>query len=113
MEWLSWIGGGAGLVALIKVCIDVFMAKSGKTKVDVGNMREMLDEAHKMYDKSMGRYEELEKKFDQIVSKVNKLERTVTQAYRCRYPQNIQDCPVISEYEKKHLCEDCHNREEA
>ena len=128
LETLGAIGGAAGLVALIKVGVDVYMAKSGKTKVDVANMKEMLDEAHKMYDTINKRYNDSEKKFEEykeeveareerrdkkigeLISKFNKLERTVTQAYRCKYPENIQDCPVVKSYEEKHLCEDCGNK---
>ena len=127
LETLGAIGGTAGLVALIKVGVDIYMAKSGKTKVDVGNMKEMLEEAHKMYDTINERYNNSEKRFDEykeeveareerrdkkiseLISKFNKLERTVTQAYRCKYPENIQDCPVVKSYEEKHLCEDCGN----
>ena len=120
MEWFSWVGGSAGLVALIKVGIDLFMAKSGRTKVDIGNMREMIDEAHKMYDEATERYTNLvhdfdsykakaDAKIDKVMSIVNRLERTVTQAYRCRYPENIQDCPVVKSYEEKHACEHCIN----
>lgn len=125
IEILSTIGGSAGLVALIKVGIDLYNAKSSKTKVDIGNMQEMLEEAHKMYDEATERYNNLVSRFDsykediekkeekrdakisELISKFNKLERTVTQAYRCKYPENIQDCPVVKSYEEKHLCEDC------
>lgn len=125
LETLGAIGGTAGVVALIKVGVDIYMAKSGKTKVDVGNMKEMLEEAHKMYDTINERYNNSEKKFDEykqeveereerrdkkigeLINKFNKLERTVTQAYRCKYPENIQDCPVVKSYEEKHLCENC------
>lgn len=125
IEILSTIGGSAGLVALIKVGIDLYNAKSSKTKVDIGNMQEMLEEAHKMYDEATERYNNLVNRFDsykediekkeekrdakisELISKFNKLERTVTQAYRCKYPENIQDCPVVKSYEEKHLCEDC------
>ena len=128
LEILGAIGGSAGVVALIKVGVDVYMARSGKTKVDVGNMKEMLDEAHKMYDEATERYNQLVLKFDDykddiekkeeklyakigdLVSKFNKLERTVTQAYRCKYPENIQDCPVVKSYEEKHFCENCGNK---
>ena len=131
MNWISVLGalgGSAGVVALIKVGIDVYMAKSGKTKADVSNLKEMLEEAHKMYDVATERYNAIVKKFDEykeevdkreekrdrkileVLKTVNKLERTVTQAYRCKYPANIQDCPVVKSYEEKHLCEDCGNK---
>ena len=130
LEIIGSIGGSAGIVALIKVGIDVFNAKSNKTKVDVGNMQEMLDEAHKMFDKLTERYNLLLKQFDEykkdveereerrdakvdkVVKVVNKLERTVTQAYRCKYPENIQDCPVVKSYEEKHICEGCASTKE-
>lgn len=126
LETLGAIGGTAGLVALIKVGVDIYMAKSGKTKVDVGNMSEMLDEAHKMYDEANKRYDKLVQKFDEyeaeverreekydakidgLLKKFNKLERTVTQAYRCKFPTNIMECPVVHAYEEK-LCEECGN----
>ena len=113
------------MVALIKVGVDVYMARSGKTKVDVANMKEMLEEAHKMYDTATERYNKIvaafdeykeevnkreerrDKKIGEVLKTVNKLERTVTQAYRCKYPENIQDCPVVKSYEEKSLCENC------
>ena len=46
---------------------------------------------------------------DEIIGlrgKVNTLERVTTQAYRCRYPENILDCPVVKAYEEHH-CDSC------
>lgn len=132
MNWLDVlgaVGGTAGVVSLAKVGIDVFMAKSGKTKVDVGNMQEMLNEAHKMFDEANKRYNALAKRFDEykeesdkreekydkkievVENKVLSLERTVTQAYRCKYPDNIQDCPVVKAYEERTACDSCRAKE--
>ena len=128
LETLGAIGGTAGLVALIKVGVDIYMARSGKTKVDVSNMNEMLDAAHKMYDEANARYDKLVAKFDEyeaeverreekydakidsLVKKFNKLERTVTQAYRCKFPTNILECPVVNAYEEKYKCEGCESK---
>ena len=41
-------------------------------------------------------------------SQVNTLERVTLQAYRCKYPDNIMNCPVVKAYEEKH-CTSCHN----
>lgn len=41
LEILGAIGGSAGIVALIKVGIDLYNAKSNKTKVDVSNMQKI------------------------------------------------------------------------
>ena len=43
-------------------------------------------------------------------SQVNTLERVTLQAYRCKYPDNIMNCPVVKAYEEKH-CTSCHNKE--
>ena len=43
-------------------------------------------------------------------SQVNTLERVTLQAYRCKYPDNIMNCPVVKAYEEKH-CTSCHNND--
>ena len=42
-------------------------------------------------------------------SQVNTLERVTLQAYRCKYPDNIMNCPVVKAYEEKH-CTSCHDK---
>lgn len=135
MDWLNIIGaigGSAGIVALIKAGIDVFNAKSKRTTVDITNMETMLKD-------SMEREDKLEAKFDrfqeeshkyvvelrqQIVSckdmmakledRLNNFEKVVNTAWRCNFPPSIEDCPVIREYERRHLCVGCeHHGKEA
>lgn len=138
MNWLEIIGavgGAAGIVALVNAGLNVYKARGEKTKVDVGNMQEMLEESHKMFNEAIKRYEAAEKRieenrvqFKQYVDdlrreveelkesdknkevRINNLEKAVNVAWRCKYPQNTADCPVIKEYEKRHLCDGCeHN----
>lgn len=132
MDWLKilgGIGGSAGIVALVKAGIDIFNARSNKTTVDLGNMQKMLDDALK-------RNGELEKKFNEFVSqthkyveelrtaitsrddkidrldeRMNHMEKVINVAWRCKYPDNVEDCPVIQEYEKRQLCEACRHSE--
>jgi hypothetical protein len=131
MDWGSWIGGSAGLVALIKVGIDIFNARSNRNVVDISNMEKMLHDA-------MDRYEKLEQKFDKFQkeshtyveslrsriscmegkiqgqeARMNNFEKVVNTAWRCKFPQNIQECPVIAEYEKRHLCAECNQETES
>lgn len=135
MNWLdiiTAIGGSAGIVALVKVGIDVFNAKSNKTTVDIKNMQEMLNEAHRMFNEAVAKYDALEKRIDEDRDKshvyieglrnrivkieeksqkqeerINNMEKVINLAWRCKYPENVSDCPVIKEYEKRHLCENC------
>lgn len=141
MSWLEVvgaIGGSAGIVALIKVGIDVFFAKSNKTSVDIKNMQEMLNESHKLFNEVVAKYETLEAKIETdrqashtyieslrkrieeaeanyrtLDGRINKLEKVVNVAWRCKYPQDIADCPVIQKYKKMQLCEGCEHKEEA
>ena len=134
MEWynilaliFTAIGGTAGLIALYK-------AKAEKTTIDVGNMQTMLDEAHKMYDKITeeknlvnqefhdykeenmkyisefkARFEKVERRLDRAEETVFQLKGAIYRGYRCKFPENIEDCPVIREYERVHCdaCESC------
>lgn len=135
MEWynilaivLGALGGTTGIVAGV---VSLYKAKSEKTTIDVSNMQTMLDEAHEMYDamkaeKEAGatefkeyketnnkyisdfkeRFAKLEKRLDRAEDAVFHLKGAIYQGYRCKFPQNIEDCPVIKEYEKSH-CEEC------
>lgn len=137
MEWynvlviiLGGIGGIGGLISL-------YHAKSNKTKIDIGNMKQMLDEAHKMYDEMReekntkqkefndykaenmkyiaefkARFIKLEKRLDSTENMVFHLKGAIFQGYRCKFPPNSEDCPVIKEYEKA-VCEGCEHIEEA
>lgn len=118
------LGGTAGLIGLYK-------AKAEKTGIDIGNMQEMLNEAHKMFNsaceekeaiqkefsdykaenmKYIGEFKErfakVEKRLDKAEDTIFDLTGAVYQGYRCKFPENIEDCPVIKEYEKKH-CQKC------
>lgn len=131
MEWYNILtlvvgafGGTAGLIAIYK-------AKPEKTSIEVQNMKAMLEESHKMYDEMKAEKEEeqkdfkaykeenmkyvaefkerfakLENRLDKAEDAVLNLKAAVYQGYRCKFPQNTSDCPVIKEYEKKH-CDEC------
>jgi spermidine/putrescine-binding protein len=131
MEWynivlllLGGVGGTAGLISIYK-------AKAEKTGIDIGNMQDMLDEAHKMFNAACEEKDNIQREFSEykaenmkyigefkarfakVEQRLDKAENTifdltgaVYQGYRCKYPENIEDCPVIKEYEKKH-CKKC------
>lgn len=118
MEWHNILIGVLGAMGGIGGLISIYMAKSNKTKIDIGNMQQMLDEAHKMYDevksekneykqeffeyrdKTNQYIEEFKKRFNSIENKMDDFERTILLAYRCQFPENIKDCPVIKRYEE-------------
>ena len=134
MNWqeiLGLIGGGAGIVALIKAGIDIYNARSNRNTVDISNMERMLkdsmernDKLEKKFDEFQkasheyveglrGRIVQIEKRAQKQEERINHMEKVVNVAWRCKYPENVQDCPVIKEYENRHLCESCEHHKEA
>lgn len=131
MEWynilaivLGAFGGVGGFVALYK-------AKPEKTSIEVQNMKEMLDEAHKMFNamkeeknaehKEFEEYKktnmtyisEFKERFKQVEERLDKAEEfvftlksAIYRGYRCPYPPSVEDCPIIKAY-KGEGCEDC------
>lgn len=118
MEWynilsivVGALGGTAGFVGLYK-------AKSEKTGIDIDNMQQMLNEAHKMYDDARAETKELRDEFseykkenmeyirefkERFASVEDRLEQTelaVFQGYRCPFPPKQADCPVLQEFNK-------------
>lgn len=120
MEWynilclvLGALGGTAGLVT-------IYHAKSNKDTIDIGNMQEMLDEAHKMYNEMneirqteteafkkykedtmkyieefKGRFKKLEDRLSESEEVVFKLRSSIYSCYRCTLPSKIDECPVL------------------
>ena len=134
MDWLEIIGaigGAAGLVALIKAGIDIYNARSNKTTVDLSNMEKMLEDSMRREEKLEAKFDEFQKASHQYVTelrgrivkieeksqrqeeRINDLEKVVNLAWRCEYPEDIKDCPVIKEYERRHLCENCEHSKKA
>lgn len=120
MEWynilclvLGALGGTAGLVT-------VYHAKSNKDTIDIGNMQEMLEEAHKMYndmklerqseqeafkqykadnmryvEEFKERFRKLEERLSESEEVVLKLRSSIYSCYRCTLPSKIDECPVL------------------
>ena len=129
MDWMNFIqvgGGFAGIVALVKVGIDVFNARSNRNTVDISNLEAMLKDSMERYknldtkfekfqkdshtyvEQLRGRIVKQEEKTNNLIDRVNILEKVINLAWRCKYPESIQDCPVIAEYEKRN-CGECEN----
>lgn len=131
MEWYNILTIVIGAFGGVSGLISLYNAKSNKTTIDIGNMEKMLHDAEEMYNvMKQGRaeeqeefraykkenmkyiaefklrFEKLEDRLDKAEDAVFHLKSAIYQGYRCKFPQHIEDCPVIKEYEKKH-CEDC------
>lgn len=124
MEWYNIVIGIVAAIGGVGGIIAIYKARPEKEGIIVKNMREMLDEAHKLYEEMKSernavrkefdeykvetdkRFEKVEDKLDKTEDTVTKLEGVINRGYGCRYPDNPSDCPVIREYERIN-CREC------
>jgi esterase/lipase len=127
MDWaeiLKTIGGIVAVFGGVGGLIALYKAKPEKTSIEVKNMQEMLEEAHRMYDdarnetkelreefseykkENMGYITEFKARFAKVENRLEKTELAVYQGYRCPFPPKVADCPVLKEYEKGN-CSEC------
>ena len=121
-EIILCLFGAGGLVSTIITLIANKRERKAKAdSVEVNNLVTIVNTL-------TGRINNIEKKADEdrneahkyitelrgeivsLRSQVNTLERVTLQAYRCKYPDNIMNCPVVKAYEEKH-CESCHKND--
>lgn len=131
MEWYEILISAVATLGGVGGFVSIYKAKPEKTSIEVQNMKEMLNESHRMYDEMKAekeegqeefktfketnnryiaefkeRFSKLEKRLDAAEDAVFHLKGAIYQGYRCKFPTKIEDCPVIKEYEKSH-CEEC------
>lgn len=127
MEWYDIIIGIIGVLGGVSGIVSIYHAKSNKDTIDIQNMKKMLDAAKELHDEVVkdrdsikkefseykdstmkyvadfkGRFEKFEKRLDLAENDILLLKKIILNAYRCQYPPNINDCPVIKEYERTH-----------
>lgn len=131
MDWIAILGcilGSTAFTTIINAIINKRERNAKTDGIDISNLTAMIntlsDRMTKIEEKADADRKEahayVKELRDEIIGlrgKVNTLERVTTQAYRCRYPENILDCPVVKAYEEHHcdMCvnhEDCHNNNE-
>lgn len=110
---LGAIGGTGGLITL-------YHAKSKKDTIDLQNFQALIDEERKertiLAEEHRAYKEEVNKKIVQVKQEFAELKkenqvmlRAIYQAYRCRFPEDVEDCPVITMFSKKH-CSQCQEK---
>lgn len=121
MEWynivlliLSGVGGIGGVAG----GISIYQAKSNKQTIDISNLSSIIKEEReeraslrKEYDDYKESVDErirmFKVEFEKMKSNNAKYLKAVYQAYRCKYPQNVCDCPVIKAIEDSDICDEC------
>lgn len=124
MEWYEILISAVATLGGVGGFVSIYKAKPEKTSIEVQNMKEILDEAHKMYDdartetkelreefsdykeENMKYIAEFKERFAKVEGRLEKTELAVYQGYRCPFPPKVADCPVLKEYERG-SCEEC------
>jgi hypothetical protein len=131
MEWYEIVISVVATLGGVGGFISIYKAKPEKTSIEVQNMKEMLGEAHKMFDKmkeekeaehkefeeykknNMEYVAEFKERFQKVEDRLDKAERfvftlksAIYRGYRCPYPPSVEDCPIIKAY-KGEGCGDC------
>ena len=131
MEWYEIVISAVATLGGVGGFISIYKAKPEKTSIEVQNMKEMLGEAHKMFDKmkeekeaehkefeeykktNMTYVSEFKDRFKKVEDRLDKAEQfvfvlksVIYRGYRCPYPPSIKDCPIIKAYESEG-CEEC------
>ena len=135
MEWYEIIISAVATLGGVGGFISIYKAKPEKTSIEVQNMKEMLGEAHKMFDKmkeekeaeheafeeykknNMEYVAEFKERFQKVEDRLDKAEQfvftlksAIYRGYRWPYPPKLEDCPIIKAY-KGEGCDECMNNE--
>lgn len=123
MEWYNiilLILGGVGGVGGIAGGISIYHAKSNKQTIDISNLSAIIEEERKERASLRKEYDDYKEGVDERIRmfkvefdkmKKNNLQylKAIYQAYRCEYPKNVCDCPVIKAIESSEICGSCEN----
>lgn len=131
MEWYEILISAVATLGGVGGFVSIYKAKPEKTSIEVQNMKEMLGEAHKMFDKmkeekeaeheafeeykknNMEYVTEFKERFQKVEDRLDKAEHfvftlksAIYRGYRCPYPPSVEDCPIIKAY-KGEVCDEC------
>ena len=121
MNWtdiLGLIGGGAGIVALIKAGIDIYNARPNRDKLELDVLNSVIERLDKELARKDAEFTNYKRDVSDRVAEVKEevmaerrenanFRMAIYQAYRCKLPQTPSECPVIAAFEAGERCEGC------
>ena len=118
-EWIKWAGLALGMVGGTGGLISLYHAKPKKDAIDIQNFhalieeerkeRTILAEEHRAYKEEVNaKVKQVKQDFEKLREENRMMLRAIYQAYRCRFPEDIGDCPVISMFNNQ--CARCKNK---
>jgi len=119
---LGAFGGLAGVAAFIKSFWMLRPDKESKEisndRAEIENLREFIKIANENYDRLSAEFRDYHKKVDDRITffkeKFEKMEQekemldiAAMQAYRCKFPPELMDCPVLKLLKEAQSCANC------
>lgn len=119
---LGSLGGLAGITAFIKSFLTIKQDRQSKEinneHAEIDNLKEFINIANNNYDRLDKQFKEYKKevderitffklKFDKMEQEKEALEIATMQAYRCKFPPEMMDCPVVKSLKASQHCEGC------
>lgn len=106
MEWYNIIVLLLGAVGGVSGFISAYHAKSNKDTIDISNFQRLIEEEReerRLLKEEYNSYKEcVERKVEKVKKDVEKIQgdnkqmiAAIYQAYRCKLPKSLQDCPVV------------------
>lgn len=120
MEWyniLVLILGGFGGISGV---ISLYHAKSNKDTIDIKNLHSIIEDERTEREALTNEYHQyrrfvdekvasVKKDFEELKAENKKMIKAIYQAYRCKLPEKMHDCPVIKSFEDSCRCDECVN----
>ena len=118
MEWYNVIVVILGALGGIGGVISLYHAKSNKDTIDISNFHSLIEEERSERKNLIEEYHSYKNIVDKKVSSVKeefeslkqenqRMLKSIYQAYRCKLPEKLHECPVIKTFEEGCECDDC------
>ena len=119
---LGAFGGLAGVAAFVKSFFMLGVDKEAKgisnDHAEIENLKEFIKIANENYDRLSKEFKEYHQKVDTRITffkeKFEKMEQekemldiATMQAYRCQFPPELMDCPVLKLLKEAQSCANC------
>lgn len=120
MDWINILLTAFAGIGGISGFYSIYTAKSNKNTIDISNYHQLLEDERQErqllkkdfedYKESVNsRVAEVKKEIAEMKDRNDKMRMAIHSAYRCTFPNSVDDCPVISTLNKLE-CRGCqHN----
>ena len=115
------LGAVGGISGIVGGFITMYNAKSNKDTIDIGNFHSLIEEERTERKNLVAEYHaykeivdrkvaSVKREFEELKAENQKMLKSIYQAYRCKLPDKLSDCPVIRMFNEG-CCEECSEKE--